>query len=692
LSKAIYLGSNDYAPRTGSLLSDDIFNSENINGNFQDGFPEAVYIKTRTQTFNLYHYYVLNDNRIWYKSIDPEHEPANWTLFTETGLPHNDLKQSFIKTNAVTEISADADELMALSVEGNIYSYSFDKTMAMRANAWIDKQGWPMPEQFYFDRRTAQNRAWALGKRNKHVLYYEDIFGNQHHNGTMEIATIYVLLADGQEICFGDPGLPSDFSRNFIGPERGAFKSISLSASASTMLVMNEAGEMYTRLVDFDTMGCDPMFFKYTYIPYTSDLSGTDYFSNLNEWALPSEDWRSQPRIPLAGKAAVTRYITILQNGQGNGARELRVAGLNKAGETGYWCKQIFDDVWEFITAPLHFTEDAILVTAKDFDSDLHGENIQGARGLSLDKCYAGYQWTDNKKEHGWEYQIPNFNLLEGDCDLRITRQGETCTLKLHPLEMWTYLKRDYLPGRTGSPKIFLVTLEIPEHAFNSLSGDFARQLDQKFTRNNKKLYHYTIAASETYIIMRDTDNTDSLWFLTDGTVSNQYSEFDVGQYVTHYAEMQRYHSPELTVDNKSALTKEELNEIIARNKQYVDELKYQIRVLKWSQLTAFKLNAGYLPAHYIARMTPLRFVDMPKIRTMTGYGEKLITANSAYIYATTNARIELCERVIAMLEARIRSYKGLMREVSGEKHRRIKAPEKYTELEGYYRIVRPYL
>jgi hypothetical protein len=114
----------------------------------------------------------------------------------------------------------------------------------------------------------------------------------------MEIATTYVLLEDGQEICYTDPGLPTDFSRNYLGPERGAFKAVALSASASTMFVISEAGEMYTRLADFDSIGCDPMLFKYTYIPYKADVPGTEYRSNLNEWGLPAEDWRLQPRIP----------------------------------------------------------------------------------------------------------------------------------------------------------------------------------------------------------------------------------------------------------------------------------------------------------------------------------------------------------------------------------------------------------
>jgi hypothetical protein len=285
-SEALYLGL--YAPECEAPpdFPRASYSGENINGDF----PATVYIKTRTQTFNTYHYYLVNDGLIWYKSIDGTKEPKEWTLFKKTGLPHRAVKPSFITTGAISEISADADELVALSEDGGFYRIFFDNTILDPADTWLDRQGWPKEEPLRLDERTAKNRAWALGKRNHHVLYYEDPFGNQHHNGTMEIATTYMLLEDGQEICYADTGLPSDFSRNYVGPERGTFKAVSLSASASTIFLINAAGEMYTRIADFDISGGDPMFFKYTYIPYGSDLFGTEYFSNLTEWGLPPED------------------------------------------------------------------------------------------------------------------------------------------------------------------------------------------------------------------------------------------------------------------------------------------------------------------------------------------------------------------------------------------------------------------
>jgi hypothetical protein len=429
---------------------------------------------------------------------------------------------------------------------------------------------------------------------------------------------------------------------------------------------------MYTRLADFDIVGCDPLWFKYTYVFYKSNIPGMSYFSNLNEWGLPAEDWRPQPPVPLAGNAAITRHITILQNGRGNGARELRVAGLNESGETGYWTKAVFDDVWSFKPVPLYFDENAILKTAGAADPQAGQEpqtgqdqsaELPAGWGPSLDKHYSGYYWNGRERESAWEYVIPNFNILEGDCDLRITWRNETCTLKLYPVEMWTYLKRNYLPGRIGPPKMFLVTLEIPENAFDGLSADFSEQLAQKYTKNDRRVFHYTIAASNRYILMRETGRAESWLFLTDGTLSNQYPELQQILPVGSFEEIWRYYSPELTIDRQAAVTHDELIQKIELNKTFRDEIKYRIRALKWSRLTAFRFTVGYMPLHYL--ITPLRFVDVPKIRTVTRFGDRIVLTNNTYINAFSTIRIWVYEKVVKLLELRLLYYHDLEKELS---------------------------
>jgi hypothetical protein len=637
---------------------------EDING----VFPGAVYIKTRTQTFNTYHYYILREGLIWYKSRDGKTAPLDWTLFQKTGLPRDPLQPGFNKPERIVEISADADELAALSDEGGFYRFCFDLLVTRKTNVWLDRQGWPIEEQLFLDKRTAKNTAWTLGKRNSQVLYYEDPFGNQHHNGTQEIATTYVLLEDGQEIVYADTGLRSDFSRNYIGPERGAFKAIALSASASTMFVMNDAGEMYTRIADFDIVGCDPMLFKYTYVPYKSGIPGTNYFSNLTEWGLPAEDWRAQPPIPLRGKAAISRHITILQNGQGNGARELRVAGLDEEGETGYWAKAIFDGSWTFRRVPLFLPP----------SSFPQNTGNTGQRGETLDRAFRGFWWNGGEREDETIYEIPDFNILEGSCELRITRGDETCGLTLYPVELWTYQKRGFLPGRNGPPKMFLVTLSLGENALAGLSESFAAFVRERFGRHDKKLFQFSLAARNNFCLLQNSVVTDQVIFFTDGTVTDNFLEFDDTWYLDYSEAAAEYGSAELTVENQF-LTPGGVKAKIELNKSLRKRLKAEINEAEQLKLLGFGVNFGYLPLDGIARLSGLQFIEVPKIRTMTRFGARIVLLNSAYTYRLSDIQKWVNQKIIDLLDLRIACYAELAKQLP-EGGETVSLPPWYSE------------
>src|SRR4029079_5268086 len=111
-------------------------------------------------------------------------------------------------------------------------------------------------------------------------------------------------------------------------------------SSAGTLFVINNAGEMYTKMDDFDLNGRTSMFFEYTYRPYKSNLSGMDFKSTMSPFGLPLKEWQKQPGIKLNGKAGISRKITILQTGYGNASRELRVAGINQSGLKGFYFKK----------------------------------------------------------------------------------------------------------------------------------------------------------------------------------------------------------------------------------------------------------------------------------------------------------------------------------------------------------------
>jgi hypothetical protein len=225
-------------------------------------------------------------------------------------------------------------------------------------------------------------------------------------------------------------------------------------------------------------------------------------------------------------------------------------------------------------------------------------------------------------------------------------------------VELWTYLKRDYLPGRTGSPKLFMTTLVIPDDAFTGLSEEFAGALNEKFKDKDKVFFRYVLAASENYIFLWDTKEEGSVLFLTDGTISTKYPGFNRNLYVQRFDELQRYHSIELIAGDDP--TQEELQQKIDLNSALQKELKHKIRLLKWSRLTTFNINSAFIPTFITIRFSPLRYVDVPKLRTITSYGEQIVLINSTYNKVISNIRIQHIEKIIVDLEDRIRYYREL--------------------------------
>jgi hypothetical protein len=62
--------------------------------------------------------------------------------------------------------------------------------------------------------------------------------------------------------------------------------------------------------------------------------------------------------------------------------------------------------------------------------------------------------------------------------------------------------------------------------------------------------------------------------------------------------------------------------------------------------------------------MSPLRFVDVPKLRTITTYGDRIVLSNSAFTTTIAELRVELDEQILKTLNTRIKQYEKLMREL----------------------------
>lgn len=656
---------------------------KDVNG----AFPERIYIKTLTQTFNESYYFLLSENKIWYKSIDPEGDVPAWTLFRGTGLPSARLKRGFVKPSAVVAISADANELQAISDSGRIYQYVFDPGLMLQDYFWKDRIGWPEASPLVLNDLVRGFRSWAVSKRTSSVLWYEDRFGNQHHYGTMGIENSYFLCANGQEIRYTDTGLPSDFSHSILGPERGRFVAESLSASASTMFVIDAAGEMYTRLADFDTLGCDPLFFRYTYLERDYGIPGSNYRSNYTPWGLPSEDWRRQPPIPLSGKARVTRLITILQNGKGNLARELRVAGLDSGGRIGYYSKGIAEEAWSFREAPLTIAE-------RDFLDPVSASRSGLTRGPSSEARYFGVLLRADAPIRDLSLEIPDFSLSEGSCTLLVSRNGETARLAMHPVDAWTYLKR-HDPGRDGTAKLMMVTIEIPDGSLASLSPEFREAILGLLGPYDRAPFAFTAEATEDYLIVHGSKasmGNMALFFSTDPDAIRMNPEIYRRMALGNDALIAEFSSPELEMDLPESGTlgpdgEASLERAIAKNREFRQRLGDSIRMYSSYRLSSSISGKTYSVFNALSHVTFLYLLDFPKINTVTRHGSAIMRGNQRNAAAMTDAKYWMYRKVIDLLDIRIELY-GEMLKASRERLPPPEAIARYSDtFRGYFEL-----
>lgn len=293
--------------------------------------PERIHLKSPTRSFTSTHQLALEDGRLWWKA---EGEKA-WSLVPPDGLPIGrgrleSLKElidlpgvsdPFVRPKRLTSLTADGENVIVVSDEGLVF---YAKLPALDWTHVWGPAGFKKPLKIDF-----VHRGLAISHRKQ---AYEDIDGNPHPV-TAGVTTFYALSGDGRTISYADPWLPPQFNHRICLPRKNQFIAASISASASTIFVVDAAGNSFTRLADFDTMGLNPG------LPYSWEREKRSGVKSVVR-TLPSEDWKEQP--PLPGTA--TTRITVLQTGEGNAARELRVET-----DGGYFKKAINAAKWELV-------------------------------------------------------------------------------------------------------------------------------------------------------------------------------------------------------------------------------------------------------------------------------------------------------------------------------------------------------
>jgi hypothetical protein len=586
-----------------------------INGQL----PGHVYVSTLTQTFAHGYEFCISGGKIMMKKKNG----VAWDLFQKTGLPFSVKVQLqntgwFLPPESITEIAADDDTLIAFDNFGRMYICPLAKNHFDKKFEWSCGFGWPEKKQLVQNRLVENKRGWATGTRRGNIEWYTDRFGNEHHWGTMGVTTVYFLSENGQEIRFTDSGLPTDLSKTILGPERGSFIAENISASGSTLFLIDKSGTMYTRLIDYDTMGCDPMFFKYTYVAEKQPYKGSDYRSNFTHWGLPNESWHRQPDIPLAGKALLTRYICIFQNGKGNNARILRVAGLSPDGSTGFYWKNIAGGIWQFEKVPLVLHTDSFLSPS---------DRSRTIRGNKNEYTYNGILMKNSKAVAGISCGIDDMTLTsEGSCTLRITKGNETKTVPLYLVEMWTFMTR-YNPVFDNTPKSFFVTPHFSNNDIVSSDPNFDAILSDLFKGRNLELFSATATATGSYLAF-DFDKKDLMYSIVLQGTGKSTGTF--APLLPVISSKKEDRNPEL--DTTKTYTTADLtviDEVADANRRKIQDIEEKIRKYREEAAVTDISRWGYNIADTLATLTLLKQVDMPKIKTMTMFGEKLMAQNA---------------------------------------------------------------
>lgn len=652
-----YAQDSDNSDITKPYLSDITLN-ENVNGTY----PDSVFVKSLTQTFCKGYSFMLRDGKIWIK----EDGDQQWSLLLKTGLPFSKKSQNipnsgwFEQPARICEIGADGDCLFAFDENGFMYNLYTQNSTTEKPFTWVGIFGWPNKVPLSQNNPLIKNkRGWAMGVRRKDILWYEDRFGNQHHYGTMGLETLYFLTGNGQEIRFTDSGLPCDFSHSILGPERGSFTARNISVSGDTIFLIGDDGSMYTQLIDFDTMGCDPMFFKYTYVAEKQKYAGSDYRSNFTPWGLPNEDWKKQPAIPLAGRARLSRFISISQNGQGNNARELRVAGSDSSGSPGYYSKQISNDSWKFIPA-------SVVLHEKDY---LTGSSEQGKK---KEYAYSGYLLKDTNMVPGIRCSVSDFTMTScGSCTLTVSKKTgsktESKQFAIDLVEMWTYMVR-LDPGFDGTPKHFFATALFSQDECSSGDSEFDAILKDIFSGKSTKLFAFSCEATDKYVQLDTTGESKTPYIFFLNTYGGTYSP-SVYKSVSVLEQpiFSKYDESDLILTDKTFYTPFDIpviKKVIANNADYIEMLNNEIAAYDSYRVNTNVSRWGYNAMDLITSITLLNHIDFPKIKTMTRFGDQLMNTNARNFRDMYEYRSFTYPQLIELVQVRISCYMALQKEL----------------------------
>lgn len=529
---------------------------------------------------------------VGYKMVAGRLEPCDikeasaWHLHDGMGGPNLPEGENIV------EMQVAGDFIIAVSDNGSVYRYDPTKPDA----AWKQDAGCP----FHTKVKMPENaRDWTLGnavtakpKRNcfKSMNPYTDIVGYFEDAQGMKgdfnfVATTGMLTENGREIRYRDTGLAADFTRGFLTPHKGMFEADKVASAGSTWMVVGTEPDgtpaIYTRMFDYEINGACPGQ-RYTYdedAPFDKDknYSFSDYVAHM-----PLPTWQKADFPKLEGQAQITDHIDIITTGQGNDAREMRIEGRDANGVTGYYSKGLADKDWTFTATGEELTGKVITPGVAD-PSRVHTEPVardysQASWGAELKD--APLQNIELLDFH--EYQTPDQPSV-----LRFTLEsGKTLDIPLHTTDGYTFYNAKpedaaKMGQGGGVPKVVTGSIVIPDSVKNSDDPEVKAFAEKYLAPFDSKENSLMLAA-----------DCDGVRMTSGGYHRNSDKGFDYEKYPQYDISFKRDSKGETYYEKKTdnpkldprpSMTREELEDVIARNEALKKDMSNELKQTKRS-------------------------------------------------------------------------------------------------------------
>lgn len=415
-----------------------------------NALPRKVYFRDNDQSYNRYYEIALDRGTLY---VRKRNSGGTWKV-----APCPEALKGKIQA-----ISMDADEIIAVDKDRWIYN-CFNCTSDTLKWNWGTAWGKVGRQGDSYQVGNIQEGKWALSITNvDEDQTYTDLQGNVTPvslAGCTQI--VFVDPGNPTKLISNDPWLPRDHSYNFGTPYHCRFMVHAMSASASTVFIMNKYGDMYTRRKDYDLSGGDPAQFRYSWFSQDGKENASSYLQhrldrNTSAISLPSPYWEKQPKID----GEITDRITIESTAPGNDNRRLKVEGRYQ-GKNGYFTKMLKEKQWSFVETGEPLKGNAVENPQEDTSArDLAPLNHMDYTGPLKNGAVL------TVKNFAYEDSVQQAILKVGSVEVPATLFTEYGNLGRAVTQVLS--ERDY--GLTDDPRRYVAALQLDESAMQVLKA-----------------------------------------------------------------------------------------------------------------------------------------------------------------------------------------------------------------------------